>query len=548
MITHDPFSQHYSSLLSDTYDVVDRIVLNAYFALCSGPGGFRYWWQQLHGTLDSLDDTHLMRMAGRFSRRVRGWAKKHNVPVIYCKAGERKHRIAEEYRPSDPEFRGVFAVLVNRAPAPVWRVLRFPSGGFHLKRREPMPCIYHYSFHILDAEWGHITIKMSGHAPFAAQVMLNGHEYVACQARQHGIDFAKDGNCFTEVSNAAALAKVADSLRSQTAIGRLRQVCERWIYKCVCFGLSFAEQKQSGFRYSYSVYQVEYSRNLLFTNGHHMEQVFQGVIDRTRSLLDLRTVRTIFGIRPRRINKVGPSPRCETALEIPTYDLTIFKIHFGRLTVKLYTKGECVLRAEAIAHNTKALRCGRVLDKFPDIVDKLSQLLDRFLEALHCIDVPWISDQTLEALPSPTVVGKTRVGGVDINKPRMRAVMEAVVALSTVPGGFSAIDLADKVRELQGQSDGYVSRHAAYDLKKLRGKNLIRKTADRSRRYEATSDGLRAMAGLFILREKVIKPLLTYRGRCKPGSKTQATAALDAQYQAVQRQMQQLFKILKIAA
>src|SRR4051794_37690292 len=41
---------------------------------------------------------------------------------------------------------------------------------------------YPYSFHIWDSEWGHLTIKMAGHPPFGAQVMLNGHEYVACRA------------------------------------------------------------------------------------------------------------------------------------------------------------------------------------------------------------------------------------------------------------------------------------------------------------------------------------------------------------------------------
>ena len=38
-----------------------------------------------------------MRMAGRFSRRVRKWAEVHGVAVIDCRAGERKHLIAEEY-------------------------------------------------------------------------------------------------------------------------------------------------------------------------------------------------------------------------------------------------------------------------------------------------------------------------------------------------------------------------------------------------------------------------------------------------------------------
>ena len=73
-------------------------MLNAYFSMGHNPGGFRCWWRRLHdGSDDQLDDTHLMRMAGRFARRVKAWAAANGVPVIYCKAGERKHLIAEEY-------------------------------------------------------------------------------------------------------------------------------------------------------------------------------------------------------------------------------------------------------------------------------------------------------------------------------------------------------------------------------------------------------------------------------------------------------------------
>ena len=52
-------------------DVMDRIVLNAFFRMGHGPGGFRVWWQALTESEETLDNTHLMRLAGRFSRRVR---------------------------------------------------------------------------------------------------------------------------------------------------------------------------------------------------------------------------------------------------------------------------------------------------------------------------------------------------------------------------------------------------------------------------------------------------------------------------------------------
>jgi hypothetical protein len=68
-----------------------------------------------------------MRMAGRFSRRVRGWAQAHGVPVIDCKNQERKHEIAEEFLRKNACVRGVL-ILVSRAPATVWNVQRSKSG------------------------------------------------------------------------------------------------------------------------------------------------------------------------------------------------------------------------------------------------------------------------------------------------------------------------------------------------------------------------------------------------------------------------------------
>ena len=51
-----------------------------------------------------------------------------------------------------------------------------------------------YWFHILDPEWGHLTIRISLYPPFGAQIFLNGHEYVARQAQRAGLDFEKENN------------------------------------------------------------------------------------------------------------------------------------------------------------------------------------------------------------------------------------------------------------------------------------------------------------------------------------------------------------------
>lgn len=543
----DSLSDRYADLLTGSYDCVDRIVLNAYFRMAHDPGGFRLWWRALTGSDETLDNAHLMRLAGRFSRRIRGFAKANGIPVIDCAAGERKHDIAEEYLAKTRITKGLFLILVGRAQAPVWDV----SANHHIERKKPMPYVNHYSFHILDSAWGHITIKISGHPPFPAQVILNGHEYVACQARKAGIGFTKEGNCFTHISDAAGLAKIADTLFEKRTIGRLSQACERWIYTtCLCFALDLEEQKRSRFHYQYSNYQVEYSRNLIFEIGGHMDQVFQALIDRSRVLLDLKTVRTILGYkrRPRYHKRKKKSAEWEVAVEKPTYDLTIFRLHCGKLTLKIYTKGERVLRIEVVVHNTQELRCGRSLEKFPTIVVEAKSILERFMDALSCIDQCFIADRMLEQLPAPSQVGKTKVGGIDLNKPRMRWVVEALIALSPSPGGFTASELASQVRALSRQRESeYGPRRAAYDLKKLRGKKIVRRIGQ-TRRYESIPKGLRTMTALVVLRNKAIKPLLAAAQELRPSRGAQNPSAIDTHYHTIRTAMQGVFQELGLAA
>ncbi len=449
------------------------------------------------------------------------------MPVKDCVPGERKHEIAEEYLPKDVNFTGIFLILVARAPAPVWDVQCSKNGNI-VNLAKKYPYVNHYSFHILDPDWGHVTIKMSGHPPFGAQIMLNGHEYVACQARQEGIQFTKEGNCFTRISDATRLAQIADTLSSPDSIGRLTQVCERWIYSaCLCFGLDLAEQEKTNFHYDYSIYQEEYSRNLLFQRGSELEQVFQGTLDRTRRLLDVKSLKTIFGSkqRPSRC-KHHKEPRCEVVVERPAYDLTVFKIHFGKITAKMYTKGARVLRTEVSVHHTKELHCGRALPKFSEIVWRLKEILKRFLNALRGMDIASIAENSLEDWHKPSQVG------------------QAVVALSVAPHGFQCADLAAKVQEnIASQSS---SRQAAYDLKKLRGKNLVHKIQN-SRRYQPVPQALRQMTALLVLRDKVIKPVLAGAGKTRPGPKPKYQNQADLHYANLQTEMRNLFQTIGLA-
>ena len=492
----DKLSKHYESRLADSYDCLDRIVLNAYCPMLLQGGGLRYWWRQLHGNDSTLDTNHLMRIAGRFSRRANAWSKKHNIPLIHFKTGERKHEQAKALIPKDKNFTGIFAIFVSRAPSLLWEVKRYGKGGLDIRRKPQTSLVNHYYFHIMDKDWGHLTIRMCAHPPFSAQIILNGHEWVARRRELCKAGFKKQGNLFTEYPDGATLTRRADTLIHK---GRLEKVCNYWFYQCLWFGLDYQEQQKSNLCFQYSIYQVEYSRNLLFKRGRFLDQVYQGIIDLTRSKLDIPSLKTMFGAKTRPYktpkNKTCRGAAPEVRIETPDYNLTIFKIHFGKLTVKLYDKGERTLRAEVVVHNTKALKCKRGIGNFPQITDKLKVLMNDFMNNLQYLHVAMIDYLDLNTLSTPTCKGNHRLAGINIAQPRMQDVLQCVIALSIQPNGYAAKDVAKRM-QLIGWHE-YQPRHAAYDLRKLRGKNLVQKQG--ARKYANTPMGIQTIIALLSL-------------------------------------------------
>jgi len=118
-----------------------------------------------------------------------------------------------------------------------------------------------------------------------------------------------------------------------------------------------------------------------------------------------------------------------------------------------------------------------VLERFPEIVTRLAGMLDRFTTMLDCVDVAFLPDGILDELPRPSQIGAASIGGVDVNKARIRATLAAVLALAVAPEGFTVAQLAARVHTMTGQTcQEYSTRQAAYDLRKLRRSTTGRQT------------------------------------------------------------------------
>lgn len=550
MSATDELTRELSELLAGHYDAMDRISLTGYFRMGATSGGLLTWWNALSGHAP-LTEEKLRAFAGTFSRRVRAWTEKNNVPFVEFKTGDTtKHELAEKLQPQDPAFTGVFAVFVARASALTWDAYTNPKGKVVLYRPKRGALVNHYYFHLVDPQWGHVTIRICGHPPFPALIMLNAHEWVERTAAREGVSVAKRSNCFVEGSDLSGVDQIAARLLAPGAVLGLAEVCERWIYSaCLCFGLTREEQRRSGFAYQFSVYQIEYSRNLVFASGRELDEYYQSLVERIWPALDVPRIKTIFGRRNRPHLNAGR--HLERRIERTEHDLTVCKLKFARLELKMYDKGARVLRIEMIARHVDDLRCGRQLARVPEMLRQMRQTLRNFLDVVQAVHQPTLSARHLDAWAAPSRRGEKRLAGVDLQKPRMQAVAAGVIALAANPRGFTAEELAAQTQRHRPRlRRKYGVRQAAYDLRKLRAKGLIQRI-DRSRRYRVRKAGLRTLAGWFVLREKVIKPVLD--GVCRPRrgrprKPLLPPTRLEEHYRTLQQHLHDTLDHLKLAA
>jgi len=91
----------------------------------------------------------------------------------------------------------------------------------------------------------------------------------------------------------------------------------------------------------------------------------------------------------------------------------------------------------------------------------------------------------------------------------------------------------------------YSIRQAAYDLRKLRGKDLVVKPG-RTRRYHCPDPAASTIAALLALRDDVIGPILAGVRSPRRGRKPATWTRVDRDYETLRIDMQTLFHDLGI--
>jgi DNA-binding transcriptional ArsR family regulator len=560
MLAADRFGKRCEALIDWHYDCVDRIVLNGRYNLACSPGGFRTWWRDLFGDDSNLNDKSIGQMAWECARHIRMYCAAQAIPVIDCGQGMRKDEIAAEHvhKAEATGRRGLFVVLSGKAPAPVWAVdINKKSGKIvNLRYKKPWPYVKHYSFHIMDEQWGHIIIKMCGYPPFGLQIILNGHNWVDRQLQRRGRSVRMDENCFIGGDH-AAVQRWANQLSGPRGGREIEAVCERWAYSCALdFALPMAARQRTGFAYWWSVYQLEVSRNYHFRIPAALDEVYQSLIDVNRRKLDVKRLKTIFGLRSRpriRTNRNastrgerGRREAVSCSVDALEYDLTVFKVHWANRTLKLYDKGRGTLRGEAVIHNARDLKTKRGLDNWDSVVKLMSESLLRFFDALDTLDVGLVDAGRLDQWGQPEQIGKCRLAGIAIENVRMRALLNSLTELSVFNHKVTRTELTAATHRKMKTCGGYTPRQASYDIKKLKAKGLL--VSKRcGKKYQIDLMRLRELIGVITVRDHILKKVCAIGAHYQPTGKP-STISFSESSESLTQCVSNIFAALHLEA
>jgi hypothetical protein len=228
--------------------------------------------------------------------------------------------------------------------------------------------------------------------------------------------------------------------------------------------------------------------------------------------------------------------------------VTVWRVRWGSVVLKVYDKAGRVLRVEVKVLNTAGLGCGKGLGKLGEQLGCVQGMLERFLASLQAAHVAFLDAGQFERWAEPSQRGNRRLAGLDLNKARNRTVVAALSGLATRPEGFTTAEVAQAVRGRTGWEEAqYPTRRAAYDLAKVRGKGLVERVPGR-RRYECRPEQLRVLCGYVVLREQVIKPVLAGLAHRELPPPPPKLSTLDQHYLTLRAELQRTCHTLGLAA
>jgi hypothetical protein len=484
----------YATLLRDhvtlTCRSVDRIFLQAYVPHLQSVGWVCRFLRWQRGFFIP-SSAAFGKLGEAYTAEVHKFAKANGVPVVRFGKGESKEQTARPYLEAAAAAGKSAVAMIGIAQEKASRWKSWKARGQehaahpHMEWARQMVFVNHFYFYLWDADWGPAFWKTNAYAPWPVWLWLNGHEWAKRQLDKAGVTFTELDNGFASCEDPALLQRLCDRLGPGAVTGFFW----RWFHRLP--SPLTQDDLRAGYVYELAFRQFEVSDTRVFDRPAAGRAFFEGLIrdhldvgrpDEVALIFDKKvTARTPGTFRTRVVTR-GVDPR--------------LVCYYKSAKLKQYFKQHRALRTELVISDTRDFGIGRRLcyqnwSALRAVGDNASQRLCD-AEAADAMPAPDLATLNQVTRPSVTDDGQ-HAPALRFGDARAMALMAAIAGFSHLITGFDNRSLVHRMRALL--ADDYSSRHATYDLRRLRRKQILTRIPN-THRYQLTSTG-RAVAVFF---------------------------------------------------
>ncbi len=486
------------SAVAFTYRSIDRLILNAYIPTLQTPGAVAHFLREVcHKPILS---GHVFKwITERFVTEVHNFAQTQGIPILRARGQTKPGELGQRklHAAARADRWGVIAIVVHQESARVFASYHAGGRATNFRVKEDRRLVSHYYFYLRDREYGDGFVRISSYPPFQTRIWLNAHGYLAAQLRRRHIAFEPDDNCIVAVADPAALNAIADGFDAPL----VEQIARRWLAE-VPDPLT-ATERAAGYPCYLSIYQVEFSDNVIFHQTQVLNRVYEELL---REHLHLGRPDMLKVVFDRRIQKNTPGAFTTRLLRQGV--VSCLKVFYKRSWLKQYNKGGRVLRTEVCINDPRDFNIGKSLVHLGYLGTVAYHAITRFQKAQAVALATALDRSTFERLVTPSTDGGQRVAGLRFGAPRPMRVLEALGCAGLTFKAFSLTDLRAVLVERLGVEAAEVTPpRLAYELRKLRGKGVVRKVPRRNL-YTLTDVGYRAVLYLTKLHQRLLAPAL----------------------------------------
>lgn len=441
----------------------------------------------------------------RHSERIKQHAKdlagRAGRPYIYLDGPIRKENRVQAILRQDPVTEGLICILAAVEACQSFKLAYGEGRPRIVPARRKCLCLY---FYFVDREFGLMHVRIATWFPFAVQVCLNGHDWLARQMDRHGIGYRQIDNAFVLIDDPARAQRMADRFVKRNW-PRILSALARRVNPLMNNLLRDMD-------YYWVTQQAEYATDVLFKTPAALQGLYEPLLRHATCRFSAEDVMTFLG---RKLNgnfagEVGnhcaqrwPGARVRHRMK--------------QNGIKMYDKHGCVLRIETVINQPyefkvrrRGVRQGQVvIDWFPMTkgVANLYRYAEvsraanrRYLDALAAVDDPTTARRQLQSLARPVRQKGRSCRGFNPACAQDVQLFAAVMRGEHLLQGFRNRDLRPQLlgpaRTLQQgrRASARVSRL----LQRLHAHGLIAKVP-RSRRWRVTQKGHALMSAILTI-------------------------------------------------